>query len=305
MNKINWKGEKISKLVLGTAQLGMDYGIANVQGQPSEKQACEIVNTAWELGVNCFDTAQAYGNSEIVLGKALRCCGVDSDVKIVSKLSPELEPSDNKYVEQSIESSCRNLGVEKLWCLMLHEANWLDAWDEGLGQTLTNARKDGAVKYLGVSVYRHNEARRALEHPDIQVIQVPCNIWHQKMLKAGIFDLAKKKDTLCFVRSIFLQGLLLLPLEKVAKKLPAAKEASQKWHKLAEKYNLKPVELAVGFTKSLQSPLVIGVENRAQLIENFSLLEEVELPEKVLEDIRFHVDNEDIIIPSRWKTQKG
>lgn len=302
MKYLVWKNNRISNFVLGTAQLGMKYGIANVQGQPFEKQACEIVETAWELGVNCFDTAQIY-NGEPILGKALK--QVISDTKIVTKLSPYLKPSATSAIIQSIEKSRQELGVDQLWCLMLHKAGWLDAWDEGLGQTLTNARKEGAVKYLGVSVYRYNEAREALEHPDIQVIQVPCNIWDQKMLKEGIFDLAKKKGKLCFVRSIFLQGLLLLPPEKVAEKLPAAAKASQKWYKLAEKYNMEPLELAVGFAKSLRLPLVIGVENHVQLKRDFLLLEKVELAEKVLEDTSFRVDDEDIIIPSRWRIQEN
>src|SRR4030066_1355820 len=100
MKDIVWKGERISRFVLGTAQLGMDYGIANVCGQPSEKLACEIVKTALEYGVNCFDTAQAYGNSEVVLERALRYCGAEPDIKIVSKLWPKLQPTASGAVDK-------------------------------------------------------------------------------------------------------------------------------------------------------------------------------------------------------------
>jgi len=181
MKYIVWKNNRISNFVLGTAQLGMDYGIANVQGQPTEEQACEIVETACANGVNCFDTGQAYGNSEIVLGKSLKHCGAISEAKIVSKLLLKQEPFNSKSVEQSIERSRQNLGVDRLWCLMLHEVGWLDIWGEGLGQTLAGIRKRGIVKYLGVTVYWPEEARRALEHADIQIIQVPCNAWDQRM----------------------------------------------------------------------------------------------------------------------------
>jgi len=305
MNYIFWKNNKISILVLGTAQLGMKYGIANVQGQPTEEQACEIVKTALGYGVNCFDTAQAYGNSEIVLGKALKYCGAAPDIKIVSKLSPELQPTDNQSVKQSIETSLQNLGVDQLWCLMLHRADWLDVWGEGLGQTLDNARESGDIKYLGVSVYSPDDAHRALEHPDIQVIKVPCNAWDQRMKTAGVFELAKNLNKLCFARSIYLQGLLIMSMEEVKKKLPKATKISQQWHKLAEYYSLRPLVLAVGFAKSLQLPLVIGVEASAQIIENFSLLEEVELPGKIIEDARLQVEDEDIIIPSQWEILRG
>jgi aryl-alcohol dehydrogenase-like predicted oxidoreductase len=305
MKDIVWNGENISRLVLGTAQLGMDYGIANASGRPTEKAACEIVKEALDNGINCFDTAQAYGDSEVVLGSVLKYCGADSDIKIVYKLSSKLQPTNSESIERSIETSCKNLGVDQLWCLMLHGADWLDVWDEGLGQTLTDVVRSGLVKYLGVSVYCPDEARRALENSDIQIIQVPCNAWDQRMKTTGVFELAKSLNKLCFVRSIYLQGLLIMSTEEVKEKFPKATEISQQWHKLAESYRLKPLELAIGFAKSLQLPLVIGVDNSTQIIENFSLLEGVELPGEIIEDTRLRVEDEDIIIPSRWNILRG
>ena len=49
------------KMVLGTAQFGMDYGIANVNGKPKHKQIFDILDIAWEKGVRRFDTAPDYG----------------------------------------------------------------------------------------------------------------------------------------------------------------------------------------------------------------------------------------------------
>lgn len=303
MDDIVWKGNRISRLVLGTAQLGMDYGIANVQGQPTEQQAFEIIKTALGYGINCFDTALAYGNSEIVLGKALKHCGINSDLKIVSKLSPALEPSNNILIERAIEASCRNLGVDQLWCLMLHRADWLDKWDQRLHQTLIGAKQRGVVEHLGVSVYSPDNARRALEHPDIQVIQVPCNLWDQKMLKEGIFDLAKKNNKLCFVRSIYLQGLLLLSPERVAEKLSPAREASQKWHKLVADRHLGPKQLSIRFGLSLNMPLVIGAESVQQVEENIQLCEQAPLLAESTEEIRDEMSpllNENIVNPALW-----
>lgn len=304
MKDIVWKEERISNFVLGTAQLGMDYGIANVQGQPSEEAACKIIGEALKYGVNCFDTAQAYGNSEVVLGKALKRCGADSNIKIVSKLSPKLQPTDSEAVKQSIEASRRNLGVHQLWCLMLHRADWLDSWNKGLGQTLCSSRQAGEVKYLGVSVYTPDEARRALEHADIQVVQVPCNLWDQRMLQEGIFDLARKKDKLCFVRSVYLQGLLLLSPEDVAEKLPAAEKVSRKWFELVGKSDQSPQQLSIRFELSLNVPLVIGVENVQQLDEDARLFQQAPLPADVSEGIRSQLSpflSDETVDPSLWQ----
>jgi len=62
---------KESKLVLGTAQLCLDYGIANKSGKPEENKAFEIMKYAAENGINYFDTAYSYGNSETTIGKFL------------------------------------------------------------------------------------------------------------------------------------------------------------------------------------------------------------------------------------------
>ena len=63
-----WRNEGVSRFVLGTAQLGMKYGICNSHGQPDEQECLSIVETAWNSGIRFFDTAQAYQESEKVLG---------------------------------------------------------------------------------------------------------------------------------------------------------------------------------------------------------------------------------------------
>lgn len=304
MKDIVWQGERISRFVLGTAQLGMDYGIANVQGQPSEESACKIIGEALKYGVNCFDTAQAYGNSEAVLGKALKRCGAGANIKIISKLSPKLQPTDSKAVGQSIEASRRNLEVDQLWCLMIHRADWLNSWHKGLGQTLCGSREAGNVKYLGVSVYTPDEARRALEHADIHIVQVPCNLWDQRMLREGVFEMAKKKSKLLFVRSIYLQGLLLLSPQDAARKLPASEQASQKWHELATKFGKTAKELSISFGLSLDAPLVIGAESVRHVSENAQLFQQVPLSADVSERIESELSqllNNKITDPSLWQ----
>ena len=308
MNEIVWKDNKISRLTLGTAQLGMNYGIANTQGQATKRQAFDIIMTAWEQGVNCFDTAQGYGNSEVILGEALRYYGIASGAKIISKLSPELAPTNSQAIMQSIETSLEALGVEQLWCMMLHRSDWIDKWHDGLGQILGEAKRSGTVRYLGASVYSPEDAKRALENPDIQVVQVPCNAWDQRMLRKGIFELAEENDKLCFVRSIYLQGLLLLSPETVAEKLSAARNASEKWHTLVAKLDIETSELAVRFGLFMNGPLVIGAETVQQVEENALLLRQPPLTYDVIEMIQNEMSillNNNILNPSLWNIKKS
>ena len=90
---------KENKLVLGTAQLGLNYGIANVIGKPTEKQALEIMKYAVENGINYFDTAHSYGNSEIIIGKFLNFYkNYKNKVNIITKM-PSLKEEKLAYLK--------------------------------------------------------------------------------------------------------------------------------------------------------------------------------------------------------------
>ena len=76
----------LSRLMLGTAQLGMPYGVANAQGQPTYRDAVEIIDAALAGGINGFDTAAGYGNSEDILGRVLRELDALDRVTVVTKV---------------------------------------------------------------------------------------------------------------------------------------------------------------------------------------------------------------------------
>src|SRR5262245_20090434 len=113
-------------LVLGTAQLGMAYGIANQQGEPDETAARALVSRALALNITCFDTARAYGLSEERLGRALEG---REDVAIVTKLGPleTLSPSAPRgtvvhAVIEQINTSLAALKRARLETVLLHRA---------------------------------------------------------------------------------------------------------------------------------------------------------------------------------------
>ncbi|HPN84226.1 MAG TPA: aldo/keto reductase [Victivallales bacterium] len=307
IKSISWRGEKISLLALGTVQLGMDYGIANSHGKPSEVQARELVHQAWASGINVFDTAQAYGESETVLGKVLNSMGISDSAKVISKLSPSLSPKDLPAISASIEESMRKLGVRQLWGLMLHRSEWLDNWNDGLGEILEKMRRNGEINYLGVSVYSPQEAKKALNTIGIDMLQTPCNAWDQRMIESGVFADAKSKDKLCFVRSIYLQGLMLMSPDKVMEKLPSAYQASLKWSSFAETKGLSKAELAAKFAKSLDLPVVVGMESSKQLEENVELFSAEALDPKTIAELRENLIpliNDELINPAKWNPTK-
>ena len=305
LGRVLWRGERVSRVVLGTVQLGMDYGIANHQGKPDEETAKAIVATAWEGGVRHFDTAQAYGESEAVLGRVLGSLGILNEARIESKLSIEMDPADLIEVAESIERTFERLGTDRLWCMMLHRSHWLDWWDEGLGELLKGNRDRGRFQHLGVSINSPSEAARCLAHPDMEVLQVPCNAWDQRPVRLGVVEDAHRNGQLCCVRSIFLQGLLTLSPSEVAKRLPMAREASVRWHDVAEQTGITPVELAVRFAVGLDTPLIVGAESADQVAGTLALARLGPLPRDVKAAIAGSMEPvlDDLILePWRWES---
>lgn len=302
MNLI-WNDEEVSRLVLGTAQIGMSYGIANTKGRPNMRETAAIVEEAWKSGYTFFDTAQDYGECEGILGAIICEMGIANEVSIVTKLLPSNDPKRPEWILPSIEKTLDRLGVDHLWGLMLHREAWLGCWNDGLGECLVGFKNDGIVRHLGVSLYSVKEAKSALMNPDIDIVQLPCNVLDQRMLSEGVFDLARERNKICFVRSIYLQGFLTMLPEAVEKKMPFAAAASKRWHELAHEYGSDPVDLAMRFALALDSPLVVGVESVSQMKRNVAMLSAEPLKRKDIEHIgrcMSHVAGDRIINPINW-----
>lgn len=305
-NTLDWRRAKVSRLVLGTVQLGMPYGIANVHGQPDVRQARGIVEAAWRGGIRYFDTAQAYGNSEAVLGQALGELGLTEEARVITKLAAAMNPYDIEALEQSIDASMQRLRTDFLWGVMLHTPQWLEHWDSGLGDVLLRRQRAGQIGFLGVSMSPPEDAPQCLAHPDLAMIQAPCNAWDRRLARNDFFEQARTLNKLVFVRSIYLQGLLALTAEEAARRLPRAAPAAQRWHALAGRWHLTPAALAMRFALGLDTPLVVGAETPAQLWETLALAQQPALSAAQyaeLDETMEPVLEPAILEPWRWPKQ--
>jgi aryl-alcohol dehydrogenase-like predicted oxidoreductase len=188
--------------------------------------------------------------------------------------------------------------------MMLHRAAWLEYWNDGLGNVLREKKKQGLIRYLGVSVYSVQDALKSIDHPDIDIIQIPCNAWDQRMRIENVFNQALKNGKLCFVRSIYLQGLLSMDVDAVKQKLPHALEASKRWHELSLDFGSSPMQLAARFAASLPAPCVIGAESIEQVNDNNELFSAPPLSSEEIERIYIAMApliNEDIYNPAKWR----
>jgi spore coat polysaccharide biosynthesis protein SpsF len=209
-------GRAESVVTLGTAQLGLAYGIANRDGQPAEADAVEIVRTALAHGVNWIDTARAYGDAEIRVSHAL-AAGWNARARIVSKLGPLTTlPEDavvanvDAHVDTSLYQSAHALGCRVLDVVLLHRWSHYSSHSGRIWRRLLEYRQAGFIKELGASLYEPREAIEALADPDIQQLQIPFNLLDHRWLEPDLQQaLARRPDVRIHVRTVFLQGLLL------------------------------------------------------------------------------------------------
>ncbi|MEK9657785.1 MAG: aldo/keto reductase [bacterium] len=301
MRSFEWRGEKISQMVLGAAQLGMDYGIANQTGQPDKQEAFEILDEAFKNGVNTIDTAQAYGNSENIIGQWFdQNRDKKSSFNIISKWDAKINDTDQLI--KSAQTSVKTLGVP-LWGIMIHDEEHLDHLDT-IYQASKVLKKQGLIKYLGASVYSVEAAKKAIISSNMDFIQVPCNAWDHRMIEGEVFELAKKNDKLCFVRSVFLQGILIMNSTKINNKAPNLSYLHQLWENESILCNSSKEEFAIEFVKKLKMPLVFGIELSKQLKSNISLLK-LELNfnkyQNSIKRFKKYLKNQEID-PRKWKS---
>ena len=289
------------RLVLGTVQLGMPYGIANTTGKPDLECACAIVKAAIDVGVTRFDTAQAYGDSEEVLGRVFDRLKPGEKICVYSKLHPGLDLCREDVIRRSVEESLRKLGVNRLEGLLLHHEDGLRYWDKGLGRALRGLVGEGRVKSIGASFYTPQQALAALDIDGIDLIQVPANILDRRFEDAGVFRKARTLNKQVFVRSVFLQGLLLMPLERVPSFLKAAIPYLEHIEKTASVSGLTRQELALAYAlrRYPDARVIFGAESRAQVMENMRALNSPVVMD-VDHDIFRNVP-ENILNPACWQ----
>ncbi len=268
----------IQRLCLGTAQFGMKYGVANKQGQPSFEKILEILSLALKEGVEYLDTAQGYGNAEELIGQALTDLKATNKVKLVTKLHPDFSYHSFNDLEQALNISLERLQRESVWGILLHRTKLQGDWDlffEGV----TRLKKEKKISYFGVSVYTLEEALSFLEKSAVDLIQIPFNIFMPQFLP--FFKLAERKGKQLFVRSVYLQGLLLLSEPELKKtKMEWALPYLKHLHNFLKKedLNLKSFALQMVLQESLHSKVLVGVEDTAQLQENIKFFSQSPLP---------------------------
>lgn len=288
--------ENASRIALGTAQFGLDYGITNSKGQVLLDEVTAILRCARDSGVDTLDTAVAYGNAEQRIGRI----GI-RNWRIISKLPglPEGILDIRSWVEQEVAGSLRNLRVERLYGLLLHRPrDLLSTRGEALYGALQNLKIRGWIHKVGISVYGPDELGDICRHFDVDLVQGPLNVLDQRLVKSGWLLRMKRSGVEVHVRSVFLQGLLLMPADSRPARFRRWQGLWDRWQTCLADAGLGPLSVCLGFV--LNQPgidrVIVGVESLSQFQEILTAASN-KMP-ALPDDLCSH--DLDLIDPSRW-----
>jgi uncharacterized protein len=284
----------ISKLSIGSAQFGLDYGISNKRGQVSLNDVEGILQYAYTNGIKHIDTAQAYGNSEEVLGKTMK----ELDFLITTKVSP----ANLSSVVESVNESLIKLERKKVYSLLYHDFNSFLENKDSINEVY-DLKRSGKVETFGFSLYYPEELEWLLENKlDFDVIQFPFNIYDQRF--KPYFRVLKDKNVDIQVRSVFLQGLFFIQPSKLHPFFEKIFDKQDSLYKYSKEVNISIHELCLAFVNGNMEvdQIVLGIDSLDNLKQNVNINYNLVL-ESIVDDYfdSFSINDEEIIIPSKWK----
>lgn len=285
------------KLALGTVQFGLPYGVANTGGQVPEDTAKQILKHAREAGIDTLDTAIAYGVSEQCLGNV----GVEG-WRVITKLPaiPEECSDVTDWVNGQFKKSLSRLGVNHVTGFMLHRpGQLLEPFGQELWSAMQALKDKGLIEKIGFSIYEPAELDQLWKQFQPEIIQMPYNILDQRLKTSGWLQKLHEHGVEVHVRSIFLQGLLLMSKEQRPEKFKRWNTLWEAWDQWLEEQKITPLEACLGFAiaETAIDHVVVGVDSLPQLEQSLDSLtkEPGQIPQELI------INDQNLINPSNWE----
>lgn len=295
-----------TKIGLGTVQFGLDYGISNAAGRTPTAEVARILAFAAETGIRLLDTACLYGDSEAALGGALPPEGADGGgaFRIVTKTpkySQGFGAAEADALKAEFRASLGRLKRKSVYGLLAHDAD--DMLRPGGDRMLASMRElqaEGLVEKVGSSVYSPAQIDSLLANSRIDLVQAPCNVLDQRLIKGGQLRALAAAGVEFHARSVFLQGLLLMPPSEVPAYFAPIRPLLDRFAECARAQGNTPLQAALAFVAERPeiSNYLVGVNDLAQL-RQIAAADASRLPAGDLAEC--HCTEERFINPSLWK----
>jgi len=255
----------IGRITLGTAQIGLPYGFGAAAGGTHLAAALEILDRAAALGISSLDTARAYGDAERRIGQWLAGREAASRPAIVSKF-PSLAGSDPvTALRYALNESKAALGLRKIDLYLAHRHS--DLLLPGVVTALRRMIDAGEIGGFGASIYSPEDGERVLGIEGLAALQLPYNLANTALVDSGLVARASGAGIAVYVRSVFLQGLLVADPVGLPARLADAGPVLARLAALAARRGTTLTAIALSAALLIEgiTSIVLGADNRDQI----------------------------------------
>lgn len=291
------KDKMIPKIIIGTANFGVDYGITNTKGKVNNFELNEIISAMKIIGIDKFDTAINYGDSQKVLGKS----GLESfhiDTKLPS-IPVDINEIDG-WINNQIESALTDLSLDQINRVYFHDSMQLlnDDIASSAFASISKVKERGLIKEVGISIYDPMILDQLTNNIEFDAVQVPLNIFDRRIIDSGWLNKLSQKNINVISRSVFLQGLLLMDKESRPKYFSHWDELFNSYDDWIQHLNISRVEACLQFIFSISQihGVIIGIDDANQLheISNYLKPSVLDFPDYLISN------DEGLIDPNNW-----
>jgi aryl-alcohol dehydrogenase-like predicted oxidoreductase len=287
----------VNKLILGTVQFGLEYGINNIKGKPEKETVFEILSYAYDNGIKYLDTAELYGDAHNLISEFHKL-NPTKKFNIITKFPHEFEDS----VGDKIITYLTQLKVDQLYAILFHSFESYLKHKEQLRNIIQ--LKNISLKFIGVSVYTNEQIDEVISDINIDIIQIPFNLFDNLNQRGELLKKAKNKNKIIHTRSSFLQGLFFMKKNnpniirtKLEKELDIIAEVS-----LKSTLSIGSIALNYCLMQNNIDGVLIGVDSLQQLKENIAYSENKISNQYVNEIEMINIQNCDLLNPSLWNS---
>lgn len=284
-----------SRIILGTVQFGLHYGINNQKGRPSEQEVFEMLDLAAKEGIRILDTADAYGNAIDIIGKY----HAQSANRFL--INTKFHVKDQDPVATQLLRAINRLEVESVHTYFFHDFRDMNKYPEVLHE-LNELKAQGLIHSIGVSVYDNNEFSQAVETPEIDVVQIPFNLLDNAAQRGKLLKQAKLKNKIIQSRSVFLQGLFFREYSSYPEKLQPLKNYISSVSELIAAAGADMNSIALNYVMAQPEIdyVILGIDTRQQLKDNLESLQRG-MPAQLKDSIdKIDVKEVELLYPKNW-----
>lgn len=253
----------VSKLGLAAAQFGLDGMSASPRARSPETEARDILGIAARARLSVLDVSGNYGRAEQVLGDL-----IPRPVPFRVTLSAARADRGPDFVEAEARASLRRLALERADALIVSSPSELfgphgaAVWDR-----LARLRDEGLFAKIGVAAHASDDPVGVARRFKPDILQAPASLLDQRLLADGSLQRIAGMGIEVQLRSIFLNGLLFLPPDRVPAQLKGASGRLSKVRRMIAEGRSDPLQAALGFALSRPeaSAVLVGVTSAAEL----------------------------------------